>query len=82
MNYSDNVARFEQAVEEFIAQEKLDKNTQVLDPFLHGCEAIRGMLLDGMESHCPPLAIEEVTAMRRCVRATSQLELLAKKLSE
>ena len=36
MNYNDNVARLEQAVEEFIVQEKLDKNTQVLDPVLGG----------------------------------------------
>ena len=78
---SEMIIALDEALEEVIKDCDLNHNSQVLESFLNGCDALRGLMGEGLETEYLPQVIEEITSDRRSVRATTQLELLVNKLS-
>ena len=66
--------------EEVIQELDLEKNEQVLDPFLNGVHEIEGAMRNGLEMKHLPQLVEDITCSRRCVRGTTALRRLSEKL--
>lgn len=70
----------DEALEEVISECNLNENSNVLESFLNGCDTLRGLMLEGLETQSLPQVIDEITSDRRSVRATTELKILVNKL--
>ena len=79
---SEMIQMLDEAMESVIIECDLNNNKQVLEPFLNGCDTLRGLMGEGLETEFLPQVIDEITSDRRSVRATTELGILLNKLTD